>query len=204
MELTVGLLTLLPIDSNTIMPSRNNRLRNRRAITGEDDDVSSSEDYVVVEKSGVESTKKKKTRQKTKPKKVHGSSSNRLSRLLALLVFTTALLTAYHLYRLATKGTGLLDIKSGASLVNKVSSSSKPIFEKDNSVPGGIVVRSSDSQDDKKGNGELRLEDLDMETLQAAFDALYGDGGPLDRVKQRKEGEGEYRVKGGRKESLHG
>lgn len=102
-------------------------------------------------------------------------------------------------------GAGLASSPSGASIVS------------DPNAPGGMVVSfdSPKSSDDKAGakdepreDGELRLEDLDYDTLQAAFDALYGDDGPLGpaaqaRNKAREKGEGSYRVaNAGRKEKL--
>lgn len=86
-------------------------------------------------------------------------------------------------------------------------------------VGGGMVLHPSANDDDDDDdasnplapvltpdNSDIKLEDLDMDTLQAAFDALYGDDGPLgpQRGGEGNGEEGAYRVgRQGRKEGLN-
>lgn len=200
------------------MPSRSNRLRARRALGGDagSDSASasaSSSDEVLstptpAPKRSTSTSTSSTARAKSKPvsrsrsKGGKGSTAveaepGRLKRLLALLLVTTLLLTLYHVFRLYTKGQGILG--APASLGRPFSSSS---FAANKDAPGGMIVHPSPPAP-ALGNEEIRLEDLDMETLQAAFDALYGDGGPLGPGSKRGDGSGEYRVAGRRKESLH-
>ena len=68
---------------------------------------------------------------------------------------------------------------------------------RDVNVPGGMIVRPSEEREQPQGETEadedkVKLEDLDMDTLQAAFDALYGDGGPLAPKRGRGGEDGQY------------
>lgn len=196
------------------MPSRTNRLRNRQALGGDagtDPASGSSSDEVLSsptpapKRSTVKATTKTKTKTAPRPRGKGSKSAvaaepepGRLKRLLALLLVTTLLLTLYHVFRLYTKGQGILG--APGSLGRRSSSSS--VWTQNKDAPGGMIVHPSPPPA-ASGEEEIRLEDLDMETLQAAFDALYGDGGPLGPGSQRGDGSGEYRVAGRRKESLH-
>lgn len=202
------------------MPSRSNRLRSRRALGGDtgSDSLSASgsgSEEVLSSPtpapkrsstSNIRSTDKAKSKASPRPRGKSGkaatvvdSEPGRLKRLLALLLVTTLLLTLYHVFRLYTKGQGILG--APASLGRRSGSSSSS-FSHNKDAPGGMVVHPS-APSPSSDNEDIRLEDLDMETLQAAFDALYGDGGPLGPGSQRGDGSGEYRVAGRRKESLH-
>ncbi|CAO1619262.1 unnamed protein product [Sympodiomycopsis kandeliae] len=101
-----------------------------------------------------------------------------LKRLLLVLVFTTSLLFVYHLFRLSSKGKGILSSSIGSSILPQSSGANA----------GGMILHPTQGQREEK----IRLEDLDMETLQAAFDALYGDGGPLGPKRGRGGQDGQY------------
>lgn len=169
------------------MPSRTNRIRNRRAVDNDDD---ASDDF--------HNEKKPSSSLSTTPK----PSPLRLKKLLLLLFLTTLALLSYHVFRLHAKGKGLLSSRLGQSAVHKVSDSigipglpSLQQQQEDSNVPGGILVRpSSESSEEQQKSDEdkIKLEDLDMDTLQAAFDALYGDGGPLGPKRGRGGEDGQY------------
>lgn len=155
------------------MPSHNSRLKNRRALSGEDAKGQAPVRAVDA-----------------------GSPPGRLRRLIALLLLTTALLAVHQTYRYYTRGS--LAIKGLTTAKHKSPAVAPPAV-------GGMVVHptANDHDDDNvpTDNSDVKLEDLDMDTLQAAFDALYGDGGPLGP--QRGDGPGTYRVqRQGRKEKL--
>lgn len=185
------------------MPSRTNRIRNRRGLNPNEDGSSDDDNG-----SGV-GLKEKRARRNdavaSPPPPSYG-----LKRLLAILALTTLLLTGYHLYRLKSKGTGLLSSRIGSSVVEEsqgkqhIAPPSIADIVRDSQVPGGMMVRPGGDADAEDAS-QLKIEDLDMDTLQAAFDALYGDGGPLAPKRGRGGEDGQYshvfRKKGGAEEA---
>ncbi|CAO1612760.1 unnamed protein product [Parajaminaea phylloscopi] len=184
-----------------IMPSRNSRLKNRRALTGQDPDEGSGSGSDSTEPSRRAASSRR--RRSAAAAAASGSSSNtRLRRLLAILVLTTALLAAYHGYRLYARNH---KVKGARDLDVQAKAHGAPGLNVAPAAGGGMVLHPT-ANDEHDDVSDVRLEDLDMETLQAAFDALYGDGGPLGPSAKRRQGsdEGQYRVQGqGRKEQLN-
>ncbi|CAO1620197.1 unnamed protein product [Jaminaea pallidilutea] len=212
------------------MPSRTNRARNRRALGGQSDESENDDNVMATELKGGGTSAGKRSKGKGRGAAVAAPKKSKLKPLLFVLLVTTTLLALLHSYRLYTRGRGLLGIKTSSrdlealnELVSSASSSSSDKSTKgkpaDNmmkaaNIPGGMVLHpTANDDDDKDGkaqggvpfspeNKDVKIEDLDMDTLQAAFDALYGDDGPLGPTKERDE-DGSYRVHmQGRKEKL--
>lgn len=211
------------------MPSRTNRARNRRALGGQSDESENDDNVMATELKGGGTSAGKRSKGKGRGAAVAAPKKSKLKPLLFVLLVTTTLLALLHSYRLYTRGRGLLGIKTSSrdlealnEMVSSASSSSSDKSTKGKSadnmikaanIPGGMVLHPTANDDDGHGkaqggvpfspeNKDVKIEDLDMDTLQAAFDALYGDDGPLGPTRERDE-DGSYRVHmQGRKEKL--
>lgn len=211
------------------MPSRTNRARNRRALGGQSDESENDDNVMATELKGGGTSAGKRSKGKGRGAAVAAPKKSKLKPLLSVLLVTTTLLALLHSYRLYTRGRGLLGIKTSSrdlealnEMVSSAPSSSSDKSTKGKSadnmikaanIPGGMVLHTTANDDDGDGkaqggvpfspeNKDVKIEDLDMDTLQAAFDALYGDDGPLGPTRERDE-DGSYRVHmQGRKEKL--
>lgn len=192
------------------MPSRNSRLKNRRVLTGGDSSATwdNVDNVQVLHRRTAWAPAAAAARSSSSPQ------PSRLRRLLVILVLTTTLLALYHAYRLYARG-DWLQLSSADSFPFEVGTDATPIAKRAAALDGsanapanvfgagsGMVVHHT-ANDEHAENSDIRLENLDMETLQAAFDALYGDGGPLG-PRRKAGGEEQYRVQHqGKKESLN-
>ncbi|PWN30122.1 hypothetical protein BDZ90DRAFT_257219 [Jaminaea rosea] len=197
------------------MPSRSNRLRNRKALTGDESDDSTEEIKVP--------SKAPRARTARKGRAPPAEPPGRLRRLLSVLLATTLLLALYQGARLYVQSNTSARSASSTTTLGRgnVGQFVKSFWQqgrgglippvpKQQQAVGGMVLHptANDEQDAESpqvlssDNADVRLEDLDMDTLQAAFDALYGDDGPLGP--QRSKEDGSYRVVNqGRKEGLN-